>query len=214
MASLQLPRGGMIMTELPRISIYCPHCHRYTSLTAATREVSTGHGLFTVACAWDQYGTDVWWIGICNNCNEPVLVLNDGQWRLYPHPLPSPSDDRIPENIRKDLDEAKLCFSVSAQRASAVIARRAMQSACLDKGASKARLVDQLKELLDNGTITNELKKWADVVRWVGNDAAHPDGPEVTADDAEDILKLAEQFLHVLYVAPGIAEERMSKRKE
>lgn len=202
-----------MMKKLPAVSIYCPHCHRYTSLTAATRDLVTERGVFTVPCAWEQYATDVWWIGVCNNCNQPALVLNDGREHLYPDPLPSPSDDRILENIKNDLDEAKLCFSVSARRACAVMARRAMQSACLAKGASKARLVDQLQELLDNGTITKDLKKWADVVRWVGNDAAHPDSPEVTRDDAEDILKLAEQFLHVLYVAPAIAEERMSKRK-
>ncbi len=89
-----------------------------------------------------------------------------------------------------------------------------MQSACIDKGATKDRLVDQLQELATNGIITKDLKEWADVVRWVGNDAAHPDKENVNKDDAEDILKLAEQFLQVIYVAPAIAKERMNKRKK
>jgi Domain of unknown function (DUF4145) len=140
-----------------------------------------------------------------------VLVLNKGDI-IYPQPLPSPTDDRIPELIRNDLNEAKISYSVKAFRASAVISRRAMQSACIDKGATKEKLVEQLHELAVNGVITNDLKEWADVVRWVGNDAAHPDNQIVTEKDAEDILHLAEQFLHVIYVAPAIAQEQRTKR--
>ena len=49
-------------------------------------------------------------------------------------------------------------------------------------------------------------------MRWVGNDAAHPDKQAVTKEDAEDILHLAEQFLNVIYVAPAIAKEQLTKR--
>jgi hypothetical protein len=160
---------------------------------------------------WEKDRGIAWWIGVCNSCREPVLVLNKGA-RIYPLPLPSPIDDRIPEHIRKDLDEAKISYSVEAFRASAVMSRRAMQSACIDKRATKEKLVEQLHELAGNGVITNDLKEWADVVRWVGNDAAHPDKQPVTDKDAKDILKLAEQFLHVIYVAPAIAQEQRTKR--
>jgi hypothetical protein len=94
------------------------------------------------------------------------------------------------------------------------MARRSMQSACIDKGAKKKNLVDQVDELKNNGVITNDLKEWADVVRWVGNDAAHPNKDIVEKDDAKDILELAEQFLHVIYVAPAIAKERRTKRNK
>ncbi len=56
------------------------------------------------------------------------------------------------------------------------------------------------------------MKEWVHVVRWVGNDAAHPGEHEVTKEDAEDILKLAKQFMHVIYVAPAIAREQRKKR--
>jgi len=92
------------------------------------------------------------------------------------------------------------------------MARRALQAACLDKGALGKRLIDQINDLASKGIITKDLKEWADVVRWVGNDAAHPTAEEVTQNDADDVLKLAEQFLHVLYVAPAIAKEQKAKR--
>jgi hypothetical protein len=201
------------MTEW--VSIYCPFCHKHTSLRPApvnyerVQYGSTYRG--TTGALWEKDKGITWWIGVCNSCKEPVLVLNNGE-RIYPFPLPSSTDDRIPEHIRKDLDEAKISYSVKAFRASAVMSRRAIQTACLDKGATKIKLVAQLHELSENGVITKDLKEWADVVRWVGNDAAHPDKHPVTEKDALDILNLAEQFLHVIYVAPAIAKEQRTRR--
>ncbi len=75
----------------------------------------------------------------------------------------------------------------------------------------KNKLCDQIQELFSNGVITKDLKEWTDVVRWVGNDAAHPTAGVVNKEDAEDSLKLSEQILHMIYVAPAIAKERRIK---
>jgi len=203
------------MTNLP-VSIFCPHCKRYTALTVAPATAikisEYSNYIKTIGAIWEKESNDIWWIGVCNYCKNPVLVHNQGD-TVYPRPLPSPTDERIPEHIRRDIDEAKLCFSVGAYRACAVMARRAIESACIDKGADKnKRLSEQIEELRNKGLITNDLKEWADVVRWVGNDAAHPDSLNVTKEDADDILKLAEQFMNVIYVAPAIAKERRSQR--
>lgn len=191
-----------------RISIYCPHCDRHTSIEPALIEVKRGSD---VEAIWKQGPGKMWWIGVCNYCHEPVLVLNEGV-KVYPHPLPMPTNQHVPEAIRADLDEAKQCFAVSAWRAAAVMARRAMQSAAIEKGATNDRLANQIAELAERGKITVDLKEWADVVRWIGNDAAHPGGEPVTKEDAEEVLELAEQFLHVLYVAPAIAKKLRQKK--
>ena len=197
------------------VSIYCPHCHRHTSLEPAPVKYEGyyygSHYDGITGAFWKKNDNNTWWIGVCNNCKRPVLVLNKGQI-IYPNPLPSPSDERIPEHIRSDLNEAKICLSSKAYRASAVMSRRAMQSACIDKGAAKGNLVNQLHDLASNQIITKNLKDWADVVRWVGNDAAHPGKDGVTEKDAEDMVNLAEQFLHVIYVTPAIAKEHRTKR--
>ena len=196
------------MSGLP-VAIFCPFCKRHTSLTPAP--VTDRHDDVIATAQWKKRYEVTWWIGVCNYCQEPVLILNDG-YVVYPQPLPSPTDERIPDPMRRDLNEAKVCMSVDAHRACAVMARRTMQSACVDKGASKDKLADQLQELVSNIVITKDLKEWADVVRWVGNDAAHPDNESVSKQDAEDILNLAEQFLHVIYVAPAIAKQHRTKR--
>ena len=137
--------------------------------------------------------------------------MNDGE-KIYPSPLPEPTDPNIPEDLARDLDEAKMCFTVNCYRACAVMARRCIQNACLQKGTVAKDLVNQIIELADKGIITKDIAEWATVVRWVGNDAAHPGKDEVKKEDAKDCLELAEQFLHVIFVTSAIAKARRTAR--
>ncbi|HEX9068968.1 MAG TPA: DUF4145 domain-containing protein [Ktedonobacterales bacterium] len=170
-----------------------------------------------VPATWQAAGHDHWWIGVCPSCRNGVLVHEISlpgvqPYTFYPAALLSPTDERIPPEIRRDLEEAKRCFSVQAYRACAVMARRAMQGACIEQGATQEKLVAQLHELAARHVITDSLKPWGDAVRWVGNDAAHPNGEDVAEEDAEDILSLAEQFMPVVYVASAIAKDIETKR--
>jgi hypothetical protein len=194
--------------------IFCPHCQVQTALSVAPVIYQDAFRQeFSTSAIWNKNTGERWWIGVCNNCLNPVLVKNNGV-EIYPRPFPTPTDERIPEPMRQDLIEAKLCFSIDAYRACAVMARRTLQNACIEKGATKNDLVHQINELKANGVITKDIKEWADVVRWVGNDAAHPNKDTVEMKDAEDILDLAEQFLQVLYVTPAIAQARRAIRKK
>ncbi len=194
------------------ISIYCPHCKRYTALNMAPAKYTDEYGTVQATpAAWQANRNDKWWIGTCNSCQNPCLVLNEGE-TIFPFPLPSPTDSHIPKNLSKDLDEAKMCFSVGCYRACAVMARRCIQNACIEKGVKEKDLVKQIKELTQQGIITKDIEEWATVVRWVGNDAAHPGKSEVTKEDAEDTLNLAEQFLHVIFVTSAVAKARRAKR--
>jgi Domain of unknown function (DUF4145) len=193
------------------VSIYCPHCHQYTDLRVANHISHDYHEKKITPVIWNEISNNNWWIGICNACQKPVLVGNYNM-TIYPAPRPTPTDVNIPENIRIDLDEAKQCFVSLCYRGCAVLSRRVIQIACVEKGATKNKLVDQIGELINNGIITKEIEEWAQVVRWVGNDAAHPNVNEVTKEDAEDCLKLAEQFLHIIFVTPAIAKARKTAR--
>lgn len=195
------------------LSIYCPHCHRHTALSVATANYETFRDSVEVEAIWRKQPGEVWWMGVCNSCAMPVLVRNDGDV-IFPAPLPTPTDYRIPEHIRVDLEEAKLCFNVGAYRGCAVLARRSMQAACLEIGAKKRDLRDQIDELHTQGLITNDLKEWAHEIRYVGNDAAHPNKEDVTEDDAIAILQLCEQFMQVIFVTPALAKELRTAREK
>ena len=193
------------------ISLHCPYCGKETYVFQETNSYD-----FTEAVS--SFGkinilTSKWWAGTCRACKKPMLVINYGE-NIYPVPQPNPSNEKIPDTIRLDLDEAKLCLSVGAYRGCAVLTRRAIQNACLDKGTPKADLVDQINNLFDKRIITKDVRDWATDVRWIGNDAAHVNKEPVEADDAEDSLKLAESFLEILYVIPKISEESRKKRNK
>jgi len=195
-----------------RISIYCPYCHKYTSVDPARIEVTSPNGRPGIGPAvWRQTDESFWWMGVTNCCKQPVLVHNGGD-TVYPARVPRPTDSNVPEHIRNDLDEAKRCYAVSAWRAAAVMARRALQSAVNDQGARKGSLAEQITDLADQGKITVALKEWADAVRFVGNDAAHPGGDPVAEKDAEDVVTLAEKILEELYVMPAIAARHLRKK--
>lgn len=188
-------------------SIYCPNCHKQTSIT--TR----------VNYQWPRDRSYSYEVAECNGCDFFLLVKRHGQQiqQVYPSPLPKAVDEKIPEKISKDFAEALLCLSIGANRGAAVLARRAVQTICLDKldkDSKSSKLKDQIDELFTKNIITEDLKGWAHEVRFVGNDAAHPGDQEVEKTDAEEILDLLESFCEVLYVAPAKAESRRKIREE
>jgi len=194
---------------------YCPYCHKHVAFSWVDYD-ELGGGITRYLDKSNSYRNPkgIWALAECPVCNNCVLVhIIDNNIQIYPNPLPTPTDKRVPEEIRKDLDEAKICFSVNAFRACTVMCRRALQNACKMKDATKERLVDQIDELAEKGIITKDLKELAHTIRWIGNDAAHPNEKEVKKEEAEEILNLTEQFLHILFVAPAKVRKIKEKHK-
>jgi hypothetical protein len=80
-----------------QVSIYCPFCQRYTSLTPAP----VGDSI----AMWKSKLGMTWWIGLCNNCQGAILVFDDGLV-VFPTPESRPTDDRILFGIKNVLIEA------------------------------------------------------------------------------------------------------------
>ena len=201
------------------ISNVCPYCAKIVSF-AWTALSEAGGNLDTYLRCYFKDNFHIWAVGQCPNCNECVLIKGFSESNreiipknIYPYPLPSPVDHRIPEKIKKDLEEAKLCFSVGAINASVGMCRKALQRACKEKGAVKKELYEQIDEIATKGVISADLKELAHSVRFIGNDGVHPNDDEVTKEDAEEILNLAEQFLDIIFVAPAKVKE-IRERKE
>src|SRR5947208_649292 len=103
------------------VSIYCPHCLKHTDLRVARYVHGDGYGGRTSKPALWNETNEEWWIGVCNSCQEPVLVRGDGD-TIYPTPRAKPTDANIPKELRADLDEAKNCFASNCYRGCAVLA--------------------------------------------------------------------------------------------
>lgn len=209
------------------VSLHCPFCGRHTAVSVAPLSVPGDVGRRSVLPALGQMlgydtGGHFWWLGKCNGCEMPLLVCNEGRY-VYPTPQAGPVSTYIPDPMRGDLREAKLCLAAGAWNAAVVLARRALQCATVERGAPKGDpLWKQIRWLDDNRKITPEQREWADAARWVGNDGAHGTEPNVAAgqpvivgvteEDAKATVELVEHLFETLYVATKRAREQAAKR--
>ena len=204
-----------------KLTGFCPYCKKLVHFSWC--HAGKGYEHHDISTYLGEYyiknKAGIWAMAECPSCGNLVLIKMKGDPSIYnmnildfveiiPALLPNPTDDRIKREIKIDIDEAKICFSVKAYRACAIMCRRALQTICIDNGANPNKNLDyQIEELFENGTITKKIADWATSVRWVGNDAAHPKNEEVTTDDADRILKLTEQIADNLYVTDALSKE-------
>jgi hypothetical protein len=193
--------------ENVKVSGFCPYCGKDAFMSF----LEINHVAGEKALVIEDNQRDHWWIRVCNACGRPLL-WNRSNNATYPSILPSPTDERIPSPIRDAQIEAKKCFSVGAYQATAVMARLAIQRACRNHGATSGTLSGQVNELFEKNIITAKMKNWASAVRQIGNDGAHEQDDTVSPKDAEDVLKLSEQLLAVLYVTQALADEKIAER--
>lgn len=114
--------------------------------------------------------------------------------------------DKLPEAIRNDYVESLEDYSNGCYISCVIMCRRAIQQSCLDKGAKKKTLYDQVEEL----DIDDNLKKLAHKLRFWGNNGAHPDillDEKIEEKDAKLAIDFTEKFLQYTYIIPKELEE-------
>jgi len=171
--------------------LICPLCGVYTSFALArTSEVGIGPQIT------DYPGLPNYAILTCQACeNRFIAEKVKGEW-LAVYPLPHKlANEYIPEPIRSEFEEANLCFTVRAYRASVSMCSAALEAMWREQGVSG------LKELREKGIISKKLFKQADQVRRWANVAKHePIHEAVTSEEAEQLLSYLEKILDDVYV--------------
>jgi hypothetical protein len=193
----------------------CPYCGAYS-----TFHVSAEYG--------NQYWGGFAKILGCDHCHQLVYVVLEADQTIggekvasekikdyYPKRMPK-LEDSIPKNVADDYLESIRCFDIEANKASASMCRRALQSSVIDKGAKKGRLADQIDELFEKEVITKDIKDWAHEIRLTGNVGAHPDEDglqSVKPEEANELIDFMEQYLNYVYVLPAKVATKREKKK-
>ncbi|WP_219461617.1 DUF4145 domain-containing protein [Nonomuraea rhizosphaerae] len=170
-------------------------------------------------------------IATCHHCSAPSVLHQELIWDDYAEeervrstradvvwPI---SDQRsyvravvIPEELRREHQEAQRCFNADAYTATVVMVRRALEGVCSHHNISATNLVRALEEMERQGLIEGRLLEWAQELRVLGNQAAHFTGRPVARQDAQDALELAEALLDYLYLFTGRFNAFKKRRDE
>jgi len=168
----------------------CPHCRR----DAVFVRITNNYTIATVG--QDKRGYPINRLAAalqCQGCKELILgcVNHTGNSKDYAYhlhyPLAKPDDrvaPEIPQHIQPDFREALRCLWVDAYNATGEMCRRAIEASCVDLGAPKKEVLEDMIDWLEEKRIiTPGLKEVAHKVRLGGNRCAHPN--PATQDSAQ-----------------------------
>mgnify|MGYP001576278160 CR=1 FL=1 len=198
--------------ELALYNITCPFCMETGNFKVAfhaEKKKPNGHKLLN----FDTLE--------CGNCKGYVMCLWSGSHNLHasrvlPWPLQyEKHPEHWPAAVGRYWLQAKRSLTSENWDAAAVMARSAMQIALREQGAQGANLKQEIEDLARRGLLPPIMKEWADTVRELGNDSAHPQPQQAptSSRDAQDIARYLDVLLEYLYDLPKqIADYRSRDR--
>ncbi len=173
--------------------------------------------------------------GSCPSCEEIIVLLRNGIYRMkdsrefletihdetivYPkHATSREIPSEVPEQYKKDFNEAEIILPLSP-KASAAIGRRLLQRILRDEyKLGPSNLAKEIEDFIQLPRVPSNLTQAVDVVRNVGNFAAHPlkdtntgEIVNVEPGEADWILDVLESLFDFTFVQPMRLKERKEK---
>ncbi|HBO5664190.1 DUF4145 domain-containing protein [Pseudomonas aeruginosa] len=127
---------------------------------------------------------------------------------LYPHvTLAPPPHPDMPEDVKKDYEEARLVVTHSP-RAAAALLRLCVQKICEELLKTPGDINQQIKTLVENG-LPAKVQKALDSVRVIGNEAVHPGTMDLndTPELALVLFRLLNLIVQDCITAPQEADD-------
>lgn len=95
--------------------------------------------------------------------------------------------------------------------------RRTLEMICKEKGGTKGKLVDKLKRLSEKGVIPPLLDEMANILRDIGNEAAHGDDFKASPISVHILFDFTRTILEYVFVLPSKLsqiQEQLGKKME
>lgn len=224
----------MINVDLEKGTYICPYCGHAQAFTMPRHDFeSCGFAFkYSMSEKYKECSFIIHSLKCANKGCERICVIalnikTNKQIDLLPQVTIKQYPDYIPEQIRKDYEEANLILDRSP-KAAATLLRRCLQGMIHDFwGIKEKNLNAEITRLKDK--VTPMQWKAIDGLRQIGNIGAHMEKDvnlmiDIEPDEAQKLLKLIEMLLEKWYIARhdeeallteiiGIAESKEEQRK-
>ncbi|MBC2726108.1 DUF4145 domain-containing protein [Desulfosporosinus sp.] len=156
----------------------------------------------------------------CEHCESPSLFIRedfgagfdwDDYYRIYPQNERNLMFE-VPDMVKQSYDDAVSCVNAKIWTAAVVMVGRALEAVCKDAFPDSKNIYHGLKQMKDNGLISEELLEWSNELRVLRNMGAHATTGKITAEDANEALDFLQAILEIFYhLRPKF--ERMKERR-
>ena len=200
----------------------CPHClvafHSKEQRIGLRKDIDGGWGILYQECP---------------NCHRLIVKLAKGSVNnsIIPAGFGNVSDEilirpkasnrppvptQVPKEFAEDYREACMVLADSP-KASAALSRRCLQHILQEKaGVKQGNLYNEIQEVLNSKTLPSDIAKSIDLIRHIGNFAAHPSKSKSTGEivpvepgEAEWCLDVIEMLFDFYFVRPEINEQKI-----
>ena len=158
------------------------------------------------------YVTDIFTLCHCPKCHSPFLFQSN--WYEIPAEYEEMTSDpemiypksgrllasSLPKTIARSYEDAVASYAAGIFTPCVLMARKCLEAVCSENAVTGRDLKGRLMKLRDQGVIDNNLFKWADSLRLIGNDAAHDVDAEFSSQDASDVVEFLESVITYAYI--------------
>jgi len=149
-------------------------------------------------------------IYICHFCGYPTFFNTANGYRC-PGAAFGEAVEHLPDEIGALYDEARNCMKVSAFTAAVMCCRKLLMNVAVHKGADEDKnFAFYVTYLDDNHHTPADSKPWVDHIRKKANEAVH-EIPNVTRDDAEELITFLGMLLKFIYEFPAEMKKKLPK---
>lgn len=167
-------QGSYLPPEFEKTSFHCPNCGVLAKqIWCAVIFRNHNYG-------YNGIDEDVKF-AVCMHCERKSIWLSGKMINPTTGTVSLPNLD-LPEDIRKDYEEARDILNMSP-RGSAALLRLAVQKLCKHLGEKGDNINDDIKNLVKKG-LSPMIQQSLDIVRVIGNNAVHPGQIDLTDDHA------------------------------
>ena len=192
---------------------FCPHCGNRSPQRIAFEHAyrDTWYGPDGKATPHGEAPESEAIVCICETCDAVLLYdgvsyEESGVWPELVYPRNSTLPSSVPLPVRGIYGEAAM-VKQNAPNAFAIMIRKGLEAICDDRSAPKGTLAERLKYLVEKSEIPLGLAELTDVLRVVGNAAAHGSLQSITTPMTWAMDEFFRAIVEYVYIAPNKLSE-------